>query len=99
MFKKRGDPLKNISEQRRKEISKKLSESHKGIFPTIETRKKLSMSRLGEKNHFFGRKHSLETKKKISQARKKTGITEAHRIQLEKLHESNRQKKYRRERE
>lgn len=33
-----------------------------------ETRAKLSASRTGEKNHFFGKHHTPETKKKISEA-------------------------------
>lgn len=51
------------------ETIKKQSESHKGIFPSDETRKKLSESNKGEKNGFFGKKHSDETKKKISESK------------------------------
>lgn len=37
---------------------------------TIETKEKLRLSSLGEKNHFYGKHHTEETKKKISQAKK-----------------------------
>lgn len=40
----------------------------KGRSP--ETCKKMSLSRMGEKNHFYGKKHTQETKDKISKSRK-----------------------------
>ena len=33
---------------------------------TPEMRKRISIARSGRKNHFFGKKHSIETKQKIS---------------------------------
>ena len=50
-----------------KEWKKKIGESNKGkIHPhTEETKKKISNSMLGNKNHFFGKHHTEETKEKI----------------------------------
>ena len=42
---------------RQKKIGKKLSEAHKH---------KLRLAHLGDKNHFYGKKHTKETRKKIS---------------------------------
>lgn len=36
-----------------------------------EWKKKLSESHKGEKNHFFGKKHSEETRKKMSEAKRR----------------------------
>lgn len=49
-----------------KETREKMSKSHKGFKPTAETRKRLSLCRIGEKNPLFGRHHSAETRAKIS---------------------------------
>lgn len=38
----------------------------RGVFPSEETRRKLSESRMGEKNHFYGKHHTEEAKYKIS---------------------------------
>jgi len=37
---------------------------------SLETRQKKSQSKLGSKNHFYGRKHSEESKRKISESKK-----------------------------
>lgn len=54
------------------ETKQKISNAKKGINfnPPIseETRKKLSARRKGNKNHFFGKKHSEETKNKLREA-------------------------------
>jgi len=44
---------------------------------SLETRKKKSLSKLGERNSFYGRKHSEESKKKISVSKlgKKVNLT------------------------
>lgn len=67
VFKKGHIPWNN-GKKLSKEHCKKLSESHKGQIITKETRKKLSESMTGENNHFYGKKHSNETKMKISVA-------------------------------
>lgn len=63
-----------------KETLKKLSESHKGLVSgnkgnkySEETRKKISESKkkyVGEKNPFFGKKHSRESIAKMSETKK-----------------------------
>ena len=45
-------------------------EGSSGVFPSKETRKKMSESQKGDKNHFFGKHHSEETLEKISKANK-----------------------------
>jgi NUMOD3 motif len=45
--------------------------SRKGIKDSAEIRLKKSIAQRGEKNHFFGKKHSEETKLKISLTKKK----------------------------
>jgi len=59
------------------ETKRKIGDSHRGRKLTEEHKKKLGgkfseehirnliLSRMGEKNHFFGRKHSEETKEKM----------------------------------
>ena len=56
----------------------KMSVSHRN--PSAETRAKLSAAHRGEKNGFYGKKHSLETRNKISMSatgRKHTAETKA----------------------
>lgn len=48
------------------ETRKKLSEAHKGKIINEETRKKMSKSNSGVNNGFYGKKHSLESRQKIS---------------------------------
>lgn len=45
---------------------RKISESHLGIRPSDETKKKMSDSKRGSLNNRFGIEHSQETKKKMS---------------------------------
>lgn len=46
-----------------------------GFKHSEETKKKLSISRSGEKNPFYGKNHSEETKKKISKTRIEKGLS------------------------
>ena len=47
-----------------------LTEGGDGVIPCEETKKKMSQSRSGEKNHFYGKHHSDESKRKISESNK-----------------------------
>lgn len=47
-----------------------LTEGGDGGVPSEDTRRKISESLIGEKNPFYGRNHSDETKKKISESNK-----------------------------
>ena len=49
---------------------KKVSDANKSKILSAETRRKMSDAQTGEKNHFFGKKHSDETKAKVSLAKK-----------------------------
>ena len=46
-----------------------MSNSHKGVIPSEETRKKMSEAKKGEKNSFYGKHHSEETRKKLRKIR------------------------------
>ena len=45
-------------------------EGMSGWEPTSETRRRSSEARIGEKNHFYGKRHSPETRQKISDSMK-----------------------------
>ena len=47
------------------ESRKKIGEAQRGRKASQETRKKMSDAQRGERNHNFGKSHSLETRKKI----------------------------------
>lgn len=59
-----------------KEHRRKLSESHKGIVFSEKHRKNLSISQMGKKNYWFGKKFSEEYKRKLSEAHKGKKHTE-----------------------
>ncbi|KKN89778.1 hypothetical protein LCGC14_0236260 [marine sediment metagenome] len=52
------------------EERRKLSESHRGVRPSLETLQKLSEINSGERNPNYGKKHSEETKCKMSESHK-----------------------------
>jgi group I intron endonuclease len=55
------------SNGKRSEVTKmKMSEAHKGKTHAEEVKKKMSESRIGEKNHMYGKKHTEETKQILS---------------------------------
>ena len=66
-----------------------LTEGGDGVIPCEEVRKKMSKSQSGEKNNFFGKHHSEETKKKMSESKK--NISEETR---RKLSEANKGKQF-----
>lgn len=49
-----------------KEHREKLSKAHMNKVPSLETRKKMSEAHKGKNNHFYGKKHTDETKRRIS---------------------------------
>ena len=59
-----------------------LTEGGEGEIPCEETRRKLSESRSGEKNHMFGKHHSEETKQKIGEVHKGKHISEEQKKKL-----------------
>lgn len=59
-----GNCVGTVSE----ETKKKLSEKHKGKFPSEETRKKLSEATSGVNNPFYGKHHTEETKQRLSES-------------------------------
>lgn len=55
-------------------------EGANGYHHTVEAKKKLSDTHCGEKNHFFGKKHTEESKIKMSESRKGRVITKEQKI-------------------
>jgi group I intron endonuclease len=82
--------LKNKGRKVPEEQKQKIREKLLGRKASEELKKRKSIAMMGEKNHFYGKKHSAETIKKLSQ---KCGrkLSDA---QKERLHESNRKKIY-----
>jgi hypothetical protein len=88
--KKMGAPNKGktISEWQKQ----RTSEFHKGKKVSEETRKKMSKSVLGEKNHMYGTKASEETKQKMINSAKRgeqnmsSKLTELNVLEIRKLH-------------
>jgi len=57
---------------------------NRGTIPSKETRKKMAEARMGEKNHFYGKRHSEEAKKKIGKASKNRIVSLETRKKLSK---------------
>jgi len=63
-----------ISEAMKNPSTRKLiSESRAGSVTSEETKAKMSAAKTGEKNHFFNKTHTDESRKKIREARAKQG--------------------------
>jgi group I intron endonuclease len=73
------------------EQRKKISDTLKGRVVPIEVREKISKSLTGEGNPFFGKKHSDESKKKISES--KLGKCPPKEV-MSSLHSRNKKKIY-----
>lgn len=73
---KRDDAFKEACRKRqlgkkiKEETKKKMSESAKKYTHTPEHNKKVSESKIGDKNPMFGKEISLETRRKMSEVRK-----------------------------
>jgi G:T-mismatch repair DNA endonuclease (very short patch repair protein) len=63
------------------EAHKGQSPSNKGVPPSLETRRRLSLAHKGKPSSFKGRHHSLETKQLLSEISKEKRWTESHRRQ------------------
>ena len=63
---------------RTEEERKAISDRRIGQKASLETKKKLSESKTGNKNFMYGRTHTEEARKKISEARKKLKGTYTH---------------------
>ena len=61
---------KNLDNDKKESIKKKIGTSNKGKKISDETRKKLSDINKGENNNMYGKKHSEESKQKMSQSQK-----------------------------
>jgi len=87
---KMGAPNKGkvISEWHRKRIS----EFHTGKITSEETKRKMSLSSSGDKNHYYGKNASEETKQKMRASAKKgssnhaSKLTESNVIEIRSLH-------------
>lgn len=52
------------------ETKEKIRNSKKGVKASKETKEKMSKSHMGENNHFYGKTHSVNSIKQISEAKK-----------------------------
>lgn len=75
---------KYILKKHTKETKLKISQSEKGKIVSEESKLKMRMSKLGEKNNRFGLKLSEETKKKMSDSAKGRVFSSTHRENLSK---------------
>jgi len=64
------------------ETRMKLSKAHKGRVYSEESKRKMSESQMGEKSHWYGKKHTVETRNKMSSSQKGREISESHRENL-----------------
>lgn len=64
------EPGGNANKHLSNETKQKIREAHLGMKASEETRKKMSESRMGEKNPMYGQTHSESARKKISDAAK-----------------------------
>ncbi len=65
-FGKFGEDNPNFGKRWTEEMCQKQSQILTGRTVPEETKARIANSMMGEKNHFYGKKHSLETKAKIS---------------------------------
>ena len=69
------------------EVGKKISKSKIGFRYSDKSKKKMSESqkgKIGEKNSFYGRKHTEDSKNKMSESAKKRKVTEETRKKMSK---------------
>lgn len=59
-----------ITDEERKKMSENCKKTHLGRKRSDDTKHKLSVTKIGDKNPMFGKKHSEEVKKKISELHK-----------------------------
>ena len=76
----------DIPVPRSKETQKRINEKLRGRKLSDETRQKMSKSRMGELNPFYGKHHSAETWEKIRTARKEKGVSKETRMKLSAVH-------------
>ena len=65
-----GNNFAGKTEEEMKEIKNKIGEKSKGRIHSEETKAKMSESRKGKNNHFYGKHHNKDTKDKISKIHK-----------------------------
>jgi len=74
------------SKMRMSEAQKKraheVSRRHKGRVYSEESKRKMSESQMGEKSHWYGKKHTVETRNKMSSSQKGREVSESHRENL-----------------
>lgn len=69
-----------------KETIEKIRKAHKGKKLSEDHKRKLSVAFTGERNHFYGKTHTDEVRKKMSKSRKNVVITEKTRKKMSEAH-------------
>ena len=80
-----------ILKKHTQETKNKISNSEKGKIVSLESKLKMKLSKIGEKNNRWGTKHSEETKLKMSLSKKGKLFSEEHKS---KLSAKNKNKKW-----
>lgn len=64
------------------ETKRKLSEMRIGLKYSLETKQKMSISKIGENNNFYNKHHTEEVKNKISKAHKGIKLSDNHKQKI-----------------
>ena len=63
-------------------------EGNVGLKQNEETRRKISLSQIGEKNHNYGKPRPLEVRRKISESERGKIVSDEQRLKLSKAHDN-----------
>lgn len=69
---------------------RKIAHNNTGIKFSQEVKEKMSKNRKGNKNGFYGKKHSIESIEEMKNSRLKSGVTEQNKIRLLEINKNKR---------
>lgn len=76
----------NLGSHRSQTSRDRMRIAHLGLHPSEETRIKMSMSRLGEKNFFYGKHLSEENRAKVAESNRNRHVTATTRDKMSAAH-------------